>query len=261
MNGIQKVSGSIPLISTTHLIHHICSMWFFLFTLLTAISDSLDSMRHFIPLESVPYLTGSIPLISTTHLIHHICPMWFFLFIPLPEISDSLDFMRHFVPLKSVPYFAAASSHCFSSISQTLRFPGISDSPDSMRHFIPLESVPYLTGLIPLISTTHLIHHICPMWFFLFFPLTAVSDSLDSMRRFAPLESVPYLAGSISIIYITIKKSTLLRCALFCIDAKKEQYLIYMMVLFLFVLPGIVQKNYFRNASSRTGCMSGRGSA
>lgn len=53
MNGIQKVSGSIPLISTTHLIHHICSMWFFLFTLLTAISDSLDSMRHFVPLKSV----------------------------------------------------------------------------------------------------------------------------------------------------------------------------------------------------------------
>lgn len=95
MNGIQKVSGSIPLISTTHLIHHICSMWFFLFTLLTA-------------------------------------------------ISDSLDFMRHFVPLKSVPYFAAASSHCFSSISQTLRFPGISDSLDFTRHFSPLESVPYL---------------------------------------------------------------------------------------------------------------------
>ena len=161
MNGIQKVSGSIPLISTTYLIHHICSMWFFLFTLLTAISDSLDSMRHFIPLESVPY-------------------------------------------------FAAASSHCFSSISQTLRFPGISDSLDSMRHFIPLESVPYLTGSIPLISTTYLIHHICSMWFFLFFPLTTVSDSLDSMRRFAPLESVPYLAGSISIIYITIKKVPLL---------------------------------------------------
>ena len=229
MNGIQKVSGSIPLISTTHLIHHICSMWFFLFIPLTAISDSLDfmrhfvplksvpyfaaasshcfssisqtlrfpgisdspdSMRHFIPLESVPYLTGSIPLISTTYLIHHICPMWFFLFFPLTAISDSLDSMRRFAPLKSVPYFAAASSHCFSSISQTLRFPGISDSPDSMRHFIPLESVPYLTGSIPLISTTHLIHHICPMWFFLFIPLTAVSDSLDFMRHFVPLKSV-----------------------------------------------------------------------
>ena len=212
MNGIQKVSGSIPLISTTHLIHHICSMWFFLFTLLTAISDSLDSMRHFIPLESVPY-------------------------------------------------FVAASFRCFIFMFRFLLFTDISDSLDFMRRFAPLKSVPYLTGSIPLISTTHLIHHICPMWFFLFFPLTAVSDSLDSMRRFAPLESVPYLAGSISIIYITIKKSTLLRCALFCIDAKKEQYLIYMMVLFLFVLPGIVQKNYFRNASSRTGCMSGRGSA
>ena len=129
-------------------------MWFFLFTLLTAISDSLDSMRHFIPLESVPYLTGSIPLISTTHLIHHICPMWFFLFIPLTAISDSLDSMRHFIPLESVPYFAAASSHCFISISQTLRFPGISDSPDSMRHFIPLESVPYLTGSILIIHIT-----------------------------------------------------------------------------------------------------------
>ncbi|WP_443664410.1 hypothetical protein, partial [Dialister invisus] len=106
--------------------------------------DSLDFMRHFVPLKSVPYLTGSIPLISTTYLIHHICPMWFFLFIPLTAISDSLDFMRHFVPLKSVPYFAAASSHCFSSISQTLRFPGISDSLDFTRHFSPLESVPYL---------------------------------------------------------------------------------------------------------------------
>ena len=105
MNGIQKVSGSIPLISTTHLIHHICSMWFFLFTLLTAISDSLDSMRHFIP-------------------------------------------------LKSVPYFAAASSHCFISISQTLRFPGISDSLDFMRRFAPLKSVPYLTGLISIIYIT-----------------------------------------------------------------------------------------------------------
>ena len=98
----------------------------------------IDSMRHFVPLKSVPYLTGSIPLISTTYLIHHICPMWFFLFFPLTAISDSLD---------------------------------------SMRHFVPLKSVPYLTGLISIISTTHLIHHICPMWFFLFFPLTAVSDS------------------------------------------------------------------------------------
>ena len=118
MNGIQKVSGSIPLISTTHLIHHICSMWFFLFTLLTAISDSLDSMRHFIPLESVPYLTGSIPLISTTHLIHHICPMWFFLFIPLTAISDSLDSMRHFVPLKSVPYLAGSISIIYITIKK-----------------------------------------------------------------------------------------------------------------------------------------------
>ena len=135
MNGIQKVSGSIPLISTTHLIHHICPMWFFLFIPLTAISDSLDFMRHFVPLKSVPYLTGLIPLISTTYLSHHICPMWFFLFIPLTAVSDSLDFMRHFVPLKSVPY---------------------------------------LTGSIPLISTTYLSHHICPMWFFLFIPLTAI---------------------------------------------------------------------------------------
>lgn len=62
--------------------------------------------------------------------------------------------MRHFVPLKSVPYFAAASSHCFSSISQTLRFPGISDSLDFMRRFAPLESVPYLTGLISIIYIT-----------------------------------------------------------------------------------------------------------
>ena len=154
MNGIQKVSGSIPLISTTYLIHHICPMWFFLFIPLTAISDSLDFMRHFVPLKSVPYLTGLISIISTTHLIHHICPMWFFLFFPLTAVSDSLDFMRHFVPLKSVPYFAAASSHCFISISQTLRFPGISDSLDFMRRFAPLKSVPYLTGLISIIYIT-----------------------------------------------------------------------------------------------------------
>ena len=95
-------------------------------------------------MNGIQKVSGSIPLISTTYLIHHICPMWFFLFIPLTAISDSLDFMRHFVPLKSVPYFAAASSHCFSSISQTLRFPGISDSLDFTRHFSPLESVPYL---------------------------------------------------------------------------------------------------------------------
>ena len=177
MNGIQKVSGSIPLISTTHLIHHICSMWFFLFTLLTAISDSLDSMRHFIPLESVPYLTGSIPLISTTYLIHHICSMWFFLFFPLTAVSDSLDSMRHFIPLESVPYFVVVSFHCFSVTFQFLRFTDISDSLDFMRRFAPLKSVPYLTGSISIISTTYLIHHICPMWFFLFFPLTAVSDS------------------------------------------------------------------------------------
>ena len=108
MNGIQKVSGSIPLISTTHLIHHICPMWFFLFIPLTAISDSLDSMRHFIPLKSVPYLTGLISIISTTHLIHHICPMWFFLFFPLTAVSDLLDFMRHFIPLESVPYLTGS---------------------------------------------------------------------------------------------------------------------------------------------------------
>ena len=154
MNGIQKVSGSIPLISTTHLIHHICPMWFFLFIPLTAISDSLDSMRHFIPLESVPYLTGSIPLISTTHLIHHICPMWFFLFIPLTAISDSLDFMRHFIPLESVPYFVVVSFHCFSVTFQFLRFTDISDSLDFMRRFAPLKSVPYLTGSISIIYIT-----------------------------------------------------------------------------------------------------------
>ena len=183
MNGIQKVSGSIPLISTTHLIHHICPMWFFLFIPLTAVSDSLDFMRHFVPLksvpyfaaasshcfismfrfllftdisdsldfmrrfaplESVPYLTGSIPLISTTYLIHHICPMWFFLFIPLTAVSDSLDFMRHFVPLKSVPYFVAASFRCFIFMFRFLLFTDISDSLDFMRRFAPLKSVPYL---------------------------------------------------------------------------------------------------------------------
>ena len=131
MNGIQKVSGSIPLISTTHLIHHICPMWFFLFFPLTAVSDSLDSMRHFIPLESVPYF------VSTSFR----CFTFISQFLRFPDISDSLDFMRHFIPLESVPYFVAASFHCFSSISQTLRFIGISDSLDFMRHFVPLKSV------------------------------------------------------------------------------------------------------------------------
>ena len=105
-------------------------------------------------MNGIQKVSGSIPLISTTYLIHRICSMWFFLFIPLTAISDSLDFMRHFVPLKSVPYFAAASSHCFISISQTLRFPGISDSLDFMRRFAPLKSVPYLTGLISIIYIT-----------------------------------------------------------------------------------------------------------
>ena len=122
MNGIQKVSGSIPLISTTHLIHHICPMWFFLFIPLTAVSDSPDSMRHFIPLESVPYLTGSIPLISTTHLIHHICPMWFFLFIPLTAVSDSLDFMRRFAPLKSVPYLIFGPAYQCRNVKGTILY-------------------------------------------------------------------------------------------------------------------------------------------
>ena len=105
-------------------------------------------------MNGIKKVSGSIPLISTTYLIHHICPMWFFLFIPLTAVSDSLDFMRRFALLKSVPYFAAASSHCFISISQTLRFPGISDSLDFMRRFAPLKSVPYLTGLISIIYIT-----------------------------------------------------------------------------------------------------------
>ena len=105
-------------------------------------------------MNGIQKVSGSIPLISTTYLIHHICPMWFFLFIPLTAVSDSLDFMRRFALLKSVPYFAAASSHCFISISQTLRFPGISDLLDFMRRFAPLKSVPYLTGLISIIYIT-----------------------------------------------------------------------------------------------------------
>ena len=161
-------------------------------------------------MNGIQKVSGSIPLISTTYLIHHICSMWFFLFFPLTAVSDSLDFMRHFAPLKSVPYFAAASFRCFIFMFRFLLFTDISDSLDFMRRFAPLESVPYLTGSIPLISTTHLIHHICSMWFFLFIPLTAISDSLDFMRHFVPLKSVPYLTGSISIIYITIKKVTLL---------------------------------------------------
>ena len=86
------------------------------------ISDSLDFMRHFVPLKSVPYLTGSIPLISTTYLIHHICPMWFFLFIPLTAISDSLDFMRHFVPLKSVPYLIFGPAYQCRNVKGTILY-------------------------------------------------------------------------------------------------------------------------------------------
>ena len=241
MNGIQKVSGSIPLISTTHLIHHICPMWFFLFIPLTAVSDSLDSMRHFIPLESVPYFAA-----ASSHCFSSISQT-----LRFPDISDSLDFMRHFVPLKSVPYFVAASFRCFTFISQFLRFPDISDSLDFMRHFVPLKSVPYFVAA----------SFRCFTFISQFLRFPDISDSLDFMRRFAPLKSVPYLTGLILLTPPQGKKSTLLRCVLFCIDAKKEQYLIYTMVSFLFVLPGIVQKNYFRNASSRTGCMSGRGSA
>ena len=131
-------------------------------------------------MNGIQKVSGSIPLISTTYLIHHICPMWLFLFIPLTAVSDSLDFMRRFALLKSVPYFAAASSHCFISISQTLRFPGISDLLDFMRHFAPLKSVPYLAAV--------LFH--C----FIFISQTprfpGISDSLDSMRHFVPLKSV-----------------------------------------------------------------------
>ena len=156
-------------------------------------------------MNGIQKVSGSIPLISTTYLIHHICPMWFFLFIPLTAVSDSLDFMRRFALLKSVPYFAAASSHCFISISQTLRFPGISDSLDFMRRFAPLKSVPYFV-----VVSFH-----CFSVTFQFLRFTDISDSLDFMRRFAPLKSVPYLTGSISIIYITIKKVTSLRYGLF----------------------------------------------
>ena len=156
-------------------------------------------------MNGIQKVSGSIPLISTTYLIHHICPMWFFLFIPLTAVSDSLDFMRRFALLKSVPYFAAASSHCFISISQTLRFPGISDSLDFMRRFAPLKSVPYFAA-----ASSHCFISISQT---LRFP--GISDSLDFMRRFAPLKSVPYLTGLISIIYITIKKVTSLRYGLF----------------------------------------------
>ena len=108
MNGIQKVSGSIPLISTTHLIHHICSMWFFLFTLLTAISDSLDSMRHFVPLKSVPYFVAA----------SFRCFIFMFRFLLFTDISDSLDFMRRFAPLKSVPYLTGSISIIYITIKK-----------------------------------------------------------------------------------------------------------------------------------------------
>ena len=108
MNGIQKVSGSIPLISTTHLIHHICPMWFFLFIPLTAISDSLDFMRHFVPLKSVPYFVAA----------SFRCFIFMFQFLLFTDISDSLDFMRHFVPLKSVPYLTGSISIIYITIKK-----------------------------------------------------------------------------------------------------------------------------------------------
>ena len=108
MNGIQKVSGSIPLISTTHLIHHICPMWFFLFIPLTAISDSLDFMRHFVPLKSVPYFAA-----ASSH-----CFGSMFRFLLFTDISDSLDFMRHFVPLKSIPYLTGLISIIYITIKK-----------------------------------------------------------------------------------------------------------------------------------------------
>lgn len=108
MNGIQKVSGSIPLISTTYLIHHICPMWFFLFIPLTAISDSLDSMRHFVPLESVPYFVAA----------SFRCFIFMFRFLLFTDISDSLDFMRRFAPLKSVPYLTGSISIIYITIKK-----------------------------------------------------------------------------------------------------------------------------------------------
>ena len=108
MNGIQKVSGSIPLISTTYLIHHICPMWFFLFIPLTAVSDSLDSMRHFIPLESVPYFVAA----------SFRCFIFMFRFLLFTDISDSLDFMRRFAPLKSVPYLTGSISIIYITIKK-----------------------------------------------------------------------------------------------------------------------------------------------
>ncbi len=108
MNGIQKVSGSIPLISTTHLIHHICPMWFFLFIPLTAVNDSLDFMRHFVPLKSVPYFAA-----ASSH-----CFISMFRFLLFTDISDSLDFMRRFAPLKSVPYLTGLISIIYITIKK-----------------------------------------------------------------------------------------------------------------------------------------------
>ena len=108
MNGIQKVSGSIPLISTTYLIHHICPMWFFLFFPLTAVSDSLDFMRHFVPLKSVPYFVAA----------SFRCFIFMFRFLRFTDISDSLDFMRRFAPLKSVPYLTGSISIIYITIKK-----------------------------------------------------------------------------------------------------------------------------------------------
>ena len=112
MNGIQKVSGSIPLISTTHLIHHICPMWFFLFIPLTAVNDSLDFMRHFVPLKSVPYFAA-----ASSH-----CFISMFRFLLFTDISDSLDFMRRFAPLKSVPYLIFGPAYQCRNVKGTILY-------------------------------------------------------------------------------------------------------------------------------------------
>ena len=112
MNGIQKVSGSIPLISTTYLIHHICPMWFFLFIPLTAVNDSLDFMRHFVPLKSVPYFAA-----ASSH-----CFISMFRFLLFTDISDSLDFMRRFAPLKSVPYLIFGPAYQCRNVKGTILY-------------------------------------------------------------------------------------------------------------------------------------------
>ena len=68
----------------------------------------IDSMRHFVPLKSVPYFVAA----------SFRCFIFMFRFLLFTDISDSLDFMRRFAPLKSVPYLTGLISIIYITIKK-----------------------------------------------------------------------------------------------------------------------------------------------